>query len=104
MTDFDPTEADLLAKYLPGVAPGPLVDLFDDDLPSDIAEVWGEGRRTVTGALAADVAREMIASFGEDGFRRSALHRAALDEIEREKRLMALRSEYMKAHRKKEKV
>jgi hypothetical protein len=49
-------------------------------LPPDIEAVWGRGRVDGTGCLAASTARCLITEWGEDGFRRSALHRAALAE------------------------
>jgi hypothetical protein len=66
-------------------------------LPPDIERVWGEGRVDSQGDLAASTARVLIRTWGEEEFRQSAIHKAALAQIEFARRkeatvLAALRS------------
>jgi len=50
-------------------------------LPDDIERVWGQGRLDSSGFPAADTARYLIGQWGEDAFRRSAIHRAAVQDV-----------------------
>jgi hypothetical protein len=56
------------------------------ELPFDIEEVWGQGRRDSSGALAASTARVLIDAWGVERFRRSAIHQAAIAAVSREER------------------
>lgn len=66
-------------------------------LPPDIEQVWGKGRKDSSGMVAADTAEYLIGVWGLEGFRRSALHQAAVAEVARRGRL---EREWNERHRK----
>jgi hypothetical protein len=56
-------------------------DTGEIELPPDIEEVWGGGRLDGSGHPAILTARALVQEWGVEGFRGSALHQAALQEI-----------------------
>lgn len=69
-------ERDLAAQRMRSKAKG---DSPDEPLPADIEAVWGKGKLNAQGESSADTARYLIERWGEERFRRSALHQAALE-------------------------
>jgi hypothetical protein len=55
----------------------------DESLPPDLEKVWGQERLDSSGQSAAQTAAILIEAWGEEEFRRSAIHRMALEEHSR---------------------
>lgn len=71
------------------------------EIPPDIEAVWGGGRLDGTGMPAINTARVMIDKHGVEGFRKSALHQAALAEIDHFKQKDAFSRAFVAAQNKK---
>lgn len=75
----------------------------DEPLPPDIEEVWGGGKLDGSGQPAHKTARTLIAAWGLEEFRTSAIHRNAIRELEREAKMEPIRAAFIKAKKDKAK-
>ena len=76
------------------------VEETEEPLPPDIEAVWGGGRLDGLGEPAARTARALIAAWGLEVFRGSALHRRAVEDASREARLAPVRRAFVERRRK----
>lgn len=72
-----------------------------DQLPPDIAGIWGNNHPDSSGRLAEETAQIMIAAWGVDEFRQSKLHQRATMEFERHSALKERRQSYFKNKKQK---
>lgn len=68
----------------------------DVEVPEDIEAVWGGGRLDSTHRPAIDTAKVLIDAWGVDRFRRSQLHKMALEEHRRSEVKVEERADYRK--------